>query len=234
MKKIALISIVMVFLFSITVFAQGRRQATDEVRQRRDNMRLNLTEEQKSKLKELRESCRTESSQLHKDLREAKTELRKLMEEKDVNESVVNQKVNQINSIQADLLKKRIKLNLENRKVYTAEQWEKLKNIKKFALRKGIMSKRMAAHRRPFMMNRNFNHPQSRFFDRRFDIRRRPFLRDRMFDNQRFQRPQMPQRQRFDRQFDRGFGSILEPEFDLLPDFEPDVMAEDLFIGETK
>ncbi|MFC1562809.1 Spy/CpxP family protein refolding chaperone [candidate division KSB1 bacterium] len=221
MKKITFLSIIMVILFSITIFAQRRQQRPAGTRTKAfDNIRLNLTEEQKNSIKELDQNWRKERGELNKNMRDARLELRKLMNEKDINELEVNQKVEKINSIRSELFSKNNKVNLEKRKIFTDEQRGKLQSLRKFRVKSRIQPGRMAYNRIPPVMNRNLQQ-FPRFFNRRFDMQgRRPYLRgSRFYNNPRFFRAP---RQRLDRWFDTGLGYLA-----------PDIIEEDMVIKEA-
>ncbi len=237
MKKTAILSLVIVFVFSITAFAQWRDRGPSRMSGKRGMMRLNLTEEQKNSLKELRQNWSNERRELSKNLREASRELRKLMKEKSPNEFDINRKLDKINSTKADLSKKRIKFSLENRKIFTDEQWGKLQKVKKFMRGRGMMEDRRMHSRRLGGMNKRYDyHP--RFYSEKFNMRRNPHFGRGQFYNPHLQeqpRLQRPQRPGFDRGFDREFGGVFIPELDELVgfDFAPDFLDEDFLIEES-
>lgn len=212
MKKLTLTSAILIFIFYSISFSQLRNPALGGkrsiLRQNRPKVyleriisnRLDLTEEQKNKLKEINENWKKEREGMIEDLSGVKKELAELMKEKNPNVTDVNSKVEQINSIRSALLKKKIEMNLERRKILTDEQWEKSQNAEKF-LGRGRLFLRgrqpmILRDRRPFLFGRNLL-PQGRFFDRRFDSRNRfrgnwaPLLRER-FRNY-FDRPEFRQ-----------------------------------------
>jgi len=282
MRKLTLIPVILIFLFSSIAFAQLRNPAL--VRQRsilRQNStqifseriisnRLNLTEEQKDKLKELRENSKKEREGIVKDLREAEKELGELMKEKNPNEMDVNRKVEQINSIKSALFKKEVEMNLERRKIFTDEQWEKSQDAKKFLGRGRLLLRgrqpMILRNRGQFSFSRDLL-PRMRFFNRGFDIRNRfrenrvPLLRERFRSF--FNRPEFRQQPRLERrtvprlerrtiprpqertaprierrtvprrpegrQYQRGFGNLVNPEDGIFESFYGFYNIPDIF-----
>ncbi len=257
MKKLTLIPLILIFLFSSIAFAQSRNPALARqrsiLRQNRAQIfseriisnRLNLTEEQKDKLEELNENWKKERESIAKDLGEAEKELGELMKEKNPNVTDVNSKVEQINSIRSALSKKKIEMNLGRRKILTDEQWEKSQNAKEF-LGRGRLFLRgrqpmILRNRRPFLFGRDLL-PRMRFFDRGFDIRNRfrenrvPFLRERF--RKFFDRPEFRQQPRLERrtvprperrQYQRGFGNLVNPEDGIFESFYGFYNIPDIF-----
>ncbi|NVM04799.1 MAG: Spy/CpxP family protein refolding chaperone [Candidatus Helarchaeota archaeon] len=218
MKRLSLISVLLIFLFSSIAFAQMEKPLLPEKNpvlkaygpqrflERIISRRLDLTEEQKNKLKELNDNWRKEREGVVKDLRKAREELSELMKEKSPNERDVNRKVEQINSIKSELFKKETGISLERRKIFTDEQWEKIQNARKFGVRRKLWLKRRAPrifrHRGSFLFGRDF-FPHGRYFDRGFDHMRRDwknrsqFMRERFrefFDFHGFREPPIPER----------------------------------------
>jgi len=257
MKKLTLTSAILIFIFYSISFSQLRNPALGGkrsiLRQNRPKVyleriisnRLDLTEEQKNKLKELNENWKKEREGMVKDLSGVKKGLAELMKEKNPNVTDVNSKVEQINSIRSALSKKKIEMNLERRKILTDEQWEKSQNAEKF-LGRGRLFLRgrqpmILRNRRQFSFGRDFS-PQMRFFNRRFDIRNRfrenraPLLRERFrnfFDRPEFrqqpglERRTVPRPER--RQYQRGFGNLVNPEDEKFESFYGFFNAPDIF-----
>jgi len=267
MKKLTLIPVILIFIFSSISFAQLRKPALAGIRsiliqnrprvflERIISNRLDLTEEQKNKLKEINENWKKEREGIVKDLKEAEKELGELMKEKNPNVTDVNSKVEQINSIRSALSKKEVEINLERRKILTDEQWEKSQNAEKFLGRGRLFLRRrqpmILRDRRPFLFGRDLI-PRMRFFDRGFDMRNRfrgnwaPLLREERFRNF-FNSPEFRQQPRFERrpvprlerrpvprrpegrQFQRGFGNLVNPEDKKFESFYGFYNAPDFF-----
>lgn len=219
MKRLGLISVMLIFLFSSMAFAQMEEPLLPEKKtvlkarghqrflERVISKRLDLTEEQKDKLKELNDNWGKEREGIIKDLREARKELHELMKEKNPNERDVNRKVEQINSIKSELFKKETGINLERRKIFTDEQWEKIQKSRKFLARGKLRFKRRGLgnlrHRGPFLFGRRSS-PHWRFFDRGFNPMRRhwknrsPFMGEwfrEFFDSPEFHEPPKHERE---------------------------------------
>ena len=217
MKKTSVIIIGLVFVLSGIVYAQypapqkGDRALKPRIADR-IAQRLDLTEKQQEQLKELNTNWRKERVEINKKVITARKELRELLKEKSPSETVVNQKLSNINTLNLDLKKAGMKVELEKRKVYTDEQWEKVKKMRRFM----AMRNRRAHARHPMMgpsgrpyMNQRYM-PNYRQFDRRYDFRR-----DRM-------------NRGFPGMYNYGFGADLEAELDEFT--FPFMSDEDLFV----
>src|SRR3989339_1232744 len=110
MKRISIILIGIVLVCSGIVFAQAdnpkeKGQALKPEKSERPIGKPNLTDEQKTKLKELNRNFRKESIDIREKIMDTRESLVKLMKEKNPNEIVVNQKLDEINSLNLNLKK---------------------------------------------------------------------------------------------------------------------------------
>jgi Spy/CpxP family protein refolding chaperone len=92
--------------------------------------RLNLTDEQKTKMKQIRETFAANNKPLMEQLRAKRQELRQASEGGTFNEALATQKLTEMAGMQAKLMGERIKLNQEMQTVLTAEQKAQLDQLK--------------------------------------------------------------------------------------------------------
>lgn len=88
---------------------------------------IELTEDQRARVKQIHESFRTRTQGLHEELRAKRQELRQASEGATFNEALATQKLQETAALQAKLMGERFKLNQELQSVLTAEQktqWE--------------------------------------------------------------------------------------------------------------
>src|SRR2546423_8410240 len=87
---------------------------------------LNLTDDQKARMKQISESFRERTQSLRDELRAKRQELRKANEGGTFNESVASQKLQESASLQAKLMGEQFKLRQEMLSVLTPEQKKQL------------------------------------------------------------------------------------------------------------
>jgi protein CpxP len=99
---------------------------------------LNLTEDQKTKMKQIRENFAAQNKPLREQLRAKRQELRQASEGGTFNEALATQKLTEMASLQAKLMGERNKLHQEMLSVLTAEQKAQLEQSKaQFKTRRG-------------------------------------------------------------------------------------------------
>jgi len=99
---------------------------------------LNLTEDQKTKIKQIRDSFAERNKPLHEQLRAKRQELRQANEGSTFNEALATQKLTEMASLEAKLMGERHKLHEEMLSVLTAEQKAQLEQSKaQFKARRG-------------------------------------------------------------------------------------------------
>jgi protein CpxP len=104
---------------------------------------LNLTEDQKAKMKQIRESFAQTNKPLRDQLMAKRQELRQVSEGGTFNEALATQKLTEIAPLEAKLMGERAKLHQEMLSVLTAEQKAQLEQAKaQFKTRRGEMRKR--------------------------------------------------------------------------------------------
>ncbi|HEX2269053.1 MAG TPA: Spy/CpxP family protein refolding chaperone [Pyrinomonadaceae bacterium] len=91
---------------------------------------LNLTEDQKAKMKQIRQTFAQTNKPLREQLRAKRQELRQASEGGTFNEALATQKLTELASIEAKLMGERFKLNQEMLSVLTAEQKAQLEQAK--------------------------------------------------------------------------------------------------------
>lgn len=91
---------------------------------------LNLTDDQKAKMKQIRESFAKGNKPLREQLRAKRQELRQASEGGTFNEALATQKLTEMSALQAKLMGERFKLHQEMLSVLTAEQKTQLEQSK--------------------------------------------------------------------------------------------------------
>ena len=103
---------------------------------------LNLTEDQKAKIKQIRETYAQTNKPLHDQLRAKRQELRQASEGGTFNEALATQKLTEMASLEAKLMGEEFKLHQETLSVLTAEQKAQLEQSRaQFKTRRGEMRK---------------------------------------------------------------------------------------------
>jgi periplasmic protein CpxP/Spy len=92
--------------------------------------RLNLTDDQKAKMKQIRESFAANHKPMREQLRAKRQELRQASEGGTFNEALATQKLTEMAALEAKLMGERFKLNQELQSVLTAEQKTQLEQLK--------------------------------------------------------------------------------------------------------
>lgn len=92
--------------------------------------RLNLTDDQKAKMKQIRESFAERNKGLLAELKAKRQELRQASEGGTFNEALATQKLTETAGLQAKLMGERFKLHQEMQTVLTAEQKTQLEQMK--------------------------------------------------------------------------------------------------------
>jgi len=103
---------------------------------------LNLTDDQKAKMKAIRESFAERNKPLREQLQAKRQELHQASEGGTFNEALATQKLTEMASLEAKLMGERFKLQQETLSVLTAEQKAQLEQSKaQFKARRGEMRK---------------------------------------------------------------------------------------------
>jgi periplasmic protein CpxP/Spy len=104
---------------------------------------LNLTEDQKARIKQIRDSFAERNKPLQEQLRAKRQELRQASEGGTFNEALATQKLTEIAPLEAKLMGERAKLHQEMLSVLTADQKAQLEQQRaQFKTRRGEMRKR--------------------------------------------------------------------------------------------
>jgi Spy/CpxP family protein refolding chaperone len=90
---------------------------------------LNLSPEQKEKMKESRSSYKSETRDLRYDLAAKRLEMHKLFTDPKTDEATLLAKQKELNSLRQQLLEKKSQMKIEWRKILTPEQITKLDNV---------------------------------------------------------------------------------------------------------
>ena len=103
---------------------------------------LNLTEDQKAKIKQIHESSAQTTKPLRDQLQAKRQELRQASEGGTFNEALATQKLTEMASLEAKLMGERFRVHQETLSVLTAEQKAQLEQSKaQFKARRGEMRK---------------------------------------------------------------------------------------------
>ena len=103
---------------------------------------LNLTEDQKAKMKQIHDSFAERNKPLREQLHAKRQELRQASEGGTFNEALATQKLTEMASLEAKLMGEQFKLHQETLSVLTAEQKAQLEQSKaQFKARRGEMRK---------------------------------------------------------------------------------------------
>jgi periplasmic protein CpxP/Spy len=103
---------------------------------------LNLTDDQKAKMKQIRESYAERNKPLREQLRAKRQELRQASEGGTFNEALATQKLTEMASLEAKLMGEGVRMHQETLSVLTAEQKAQLEQSKaQFKARRGEMRK---------------------------------------------------------------------------------------------
>lgn len=104
---------------------------------------LNLTEDQKTKIKQIRENFAATNKPLREQVRAKRQELRQARQGGTFNEALATQKLTEIAPLEAKLMAERAKLHQEMLSVLTAEQKAQLEQARaQFKTRRGEMRTR--------------------------------------------------------------------------------------------
>jgi protein CpxP len=99
---------------------------------------LNLTDDQKAKMKQIRESFAEANKPLHEQLKSKRQELRQASEGGTFNEALATQKLTELAGLQAKMMGEEFKLHQQMQSVLTAEQKAQLEQAKaQFKTREG-------------------------------------------------------------------------------------------------
>jgi periplasmic protein CpxP/Spy len=91
---------------------------------------LNLTDEQKAQMKQLRQNFRESTKVLREELRVKRGELRQAQQGATFNEALTMQKLNEISALQVKMMGEQFKLKQEVSSVLTPEQKNQLEQIR--------------------------------------------------------------------------------------------------------
>ena len=106
---------------------------------------IELTEDQKARMKQISDSFRQRTQALHQELRSKRQDLRQANEGGTFNEGLATQKLTETAALQAKLMGERFRMHQEMQSVLTAEQKAQIEQKRaEFKAKKGERSKRNA------------------------------------------------------------------------------------------
>ncbi|MFN2513547.1 MAG: Spy/CpxP family protein refolding chaperone [Pyrinomonadaceae bacterium] len=104
---------------------------------------IELTEDQKSRMKQIRDSFHQRTRALHQELRTKRQDLRQTSEGGTFNEALATQKLTETAGLQAKLMGERFKMRQEMQSVLTAEQKTQIEQKRaEFKAKRGERGKR--------------------------------------------------------------------------------------------
>lgn len=127
-SKIAFVSFLMVLLLSGTMFAYGKKvYRSDEIVSfwKKIKQELNLTAEQKQKIEAIEKEYMSQMRQFMEKKRAKHRELMEKLKGASPNEEELNKLADEIAGINADLLKMRVKMTVQYKKILNDKQREK-------------------------------------------------------------------------------------------------------------
>jgi Spy/CpxP family protein refolding chaperone len=105
-------------------------------------MKLNLTPEQRQRLRQIRRQSEPEARSLGRRLREAHRALDEAVYSDDVDESIVEQRTRELSEAQAALVRLRAQTELRVRRILTPEQLQTFRALRQEALRQRLLQRR--------------------------------------------------------------------------------------------
>ncbi len=105
-------------------------------------MKLNLTPEQRGRLRQIRRQSEPEARSLGRRLREAHRALDEAVYSDNVDESIVEQRTRELTEAQAALVRLRAQTELRVRRVLTPEQLQTFRGLRREALRQRLLQRR--------------------------------------------------------------------------------------------
>lgn len=104
---------------------QGRNMGGDPIRE------LNLTAEQREQIRMIREQNRGERATIHRRVRETNRALEEALDSDNPDQSVLEQRIQEVSAAQAEAMRMRIKTEVKIRQVLTNEQRVMLKEMRR-------------------------------------------------------------------------------------------------------
>ena len=156
MKTKSIFSLAIILMLSLFLLVSLPYAQAPEKQQKRLKAGLELTPEQKDKIKMTRLNFQKDKIKLKADMKIGQLELRSLMREDELNRGEIYRKIEYLGDLKTQLAKNRVDQRMAIRDILTKEQLEKLKE-RKF---KRSIGKRLMQHRgrqqRPFRRDRHF------------------------------------------------------------------------------
>ena len=104
---------------------QGRNMGGDPIRE------LNLTAEQREQIRMIREQSRGERATINQRVRETNRALEEALDSDNPDQSVLEQRIQEVSAAQAEAMRMRIKTEVKIRQVLTTEQRTMLKDMRR-------------------------------------------------------------------------------------------------------
>lgn len=155
MKAKRVILLATLLTLSLTLLFSGASAQAPEKQERRVKARIELTQEQKEKIRDTRLDFQKQNIRLKADLKIARLDLRSLMADEEADKAKIYQKIEDIGTLRTKLAKNRVDQKMALRDILTKEQRDKLKELKfrkmgrKRLLEKGMQGRRHRPARSP-------------------------------------------------------------------------------------
>ena len=104
---------------------QGRNPGGDPIRE------LNLTAEQREQIRMIREQNRAERATVNQRVRETNRALEEALDSEDPDQSVLEQRIQEVSAAQAEAMRMRIRTEVKIRQILTSEQRVMLKEMRR-------------------------------------------------------------------------------------------------------
>jgi Spy/CpxP family protein refolding chaperone len=148
MKAKQVVLLATLLTLSLALLFSGAFAQAPEKQQKRVKARIELTQEQKEKIRDTRLDFQKQNIRLKADLKIARLELQSLMADEEADKAKIYQKIEEIGALRTRLAKNRVDQKMAIRDILTKEQRDKLKELKfRKAGRKRLLEKGMQGRR---------------------------------------------------------------------------------------
>lgn len=155
MKAKQVILMATLLTLSLALLFSGAFAQAPEKQEKRVKAKIELTQEQKEKMRDTRLNFQKQNIRLKADLKIAGLELRSLMADEEADKAKIYQKIEEISALRTKLAKSRVDQKMAIRDILTKEQRDKLKELKfrkmgkRRLLEKGMQDRRQRPARSP-------------------------------------------------------------------------------------
>lgn len=130
MKVKQVILLATLLALGLALLFSGAFGQAPEKQEKRVKAKLELTQEQKEKIRDTRLDFQKQNIKLKADLKIARLELRSLMADEEADKAKIYQKIEEISALRTELAKNRVDQKMAVRDILTKEQRDKLKELR--------------------------------------------------------------------------------------------------------